>query len=69
LSWTWRIFPALNGGEPFPAKYDRRHDLSVVGTYELNRKWKISGVFVYASGNAASQEEEKSSGLLGVQHL
>lgn len=28
------------------ARYDRRHDLSVVGTYELNPKWKLSSVFV-----------------------
>jgi hypothetical protein len=57
LAWTWRKFPALNGGEKFPAKYDRRHDLSVVGVYELNPKWKFSGVFVYATGNATTLPE------------
>jgi hypothetical protein len=54
LSWTWRAFPALNGGQKFPAKYDRRHDLSVVGTYELNSRWKFGGVFVFGTGNATS---------------
>ncbi|HEV3250072.1 MAG TPA: TonB-dependent receptor, partial [Puia sp.] len=54
LSWTWRQFPQLNGGEKYPAKYDRRHDLSVTGSYELNRHWKLSAVFVYATGNATS---------------
>jgi hypothetical protein len=54
LSWTWRQFEQLNGGEKFPAKYDRRHDLSVVGMYELNPKWKLGGVFVYGTGNATS---------------
>ena len=54
LSWTWRKFAALNFGEKYPAKYDRRHDLSVVGSYELNKKWKFSAVFVYGSGNAAT---------------
>lgn len=57
LSWTWRKFPALNAGEKYPAKYDRRHDLSVVGTYELNKKWKFGAVFVYGSGNAISLPE------------
>lgn len=52
LSWTWRDFEDLNNGKPFPAKYDRRHDLSIVGTYELNKKWTFSAVFVYGSGNA-----------------
>ena len=28
LSWTWRTFPDLNSGVKYPAKYDRRHDLS-----------------------------------------
>jgi hypothetical protein len=57
LSWTWRRFPLLNGGETFPAKYDRRHDMSVVGTYEVNRKWKVGGVFVYATGSSTSLPE------------
>ena len=57
LSWTWRQFPKLNGGEKFPAKYDRRHDLSLVGIYELNDKWKFGSVFVYGTGNATSLPE------------
>ena len=54
LSWTWRQFPDLNAQQKFPAKYDRRHDLSIVGTYELNAKWKLGSVFVYGTGNATS---------------
>ena len=52
LSWTWRTFPDLNNGERYPAKYDRRHDLSLVGTYEHSPKWTFSAVFVFGSGNA-----------------
>jgi len=52
LSWTYRQFPDLNNGDIYPAKYDRRHDVSVVGSYELNKKWTLSGVFIYGSGNA-----------------
>ena len=58
LAWSWRKFPDLNKGNKYPAKFDRRHDLSVVGIYEFNRKWKLSTVFVYASGNAASLPEK-----------
>lgn len=54
LSWTWRQFADLNAQQKFPAKYDRRHDLSIVGTYELNPKWKFGSVFVYGTGNATS---------------
>ncbi len=54
LSWTWRRFADLNFGEKYPAKYDRRNDMSVVGLYELNKKWKLSATFVYGTGNAAT---------------
>jgi hypothetical protein len=54
LSWTWRKFPDLNNGEKYPSKYDRRHDLSGVASYELNKKWKFSSVFVFGTGNAIS---------------
>lgn len=57
LAWTWRKFPDLNLGNRFPAKYDRRHDLSVVGVYELSKRWKLSGSFVYATGNATTLPE------------
>ncbi len=57
LSWTWRKFLQLNEGMKFPAKYDRRHDLSVVTTYELNPKWRFGSVFVYGTGNATSLPE------------
>jgi hypothetical protein len=52
LSWTNLQFPDLNNGEVFPAKYDRRHDISIVGSYEISKKWTVSSVFVYGSGNA-----------------
>ncbi len=57
ISWTWRQFPDLNGGQKYPAKYDRRHDLSVVANYELSKKWKFGGIFVFATGNAATFPE------------
>lgn len=57
LSWTWRKFPALNDGKKYPGKYDRRHDLSVVGIYELSPKWKLSSTFIFGTGNAISLPE------------
>ncbi|MBC7851127.1 MAG: TonB-dependent receptor [Chitinophagaceae bacterium] len=57
LSWTWRKFPLLNGGDKFPAKYDRRHDLSVVAMYELSKRWKFGAVFVYGTGNSTTLPE------------
>jgi outer membrane receptor for ferrienterochelin and colicin len=52
LSRTDRQFPDINDGNPFPAVYDRRHDLSVVANYQLHPKWEVGGAFVYGTGQA-----------------
>ncbi len=52
LSRTERTFAQINGGKTFPYRYDRTHDLSVVGNYRINKKWEASAVFVYGTGNA-----------------
>ncbi len=54
LSKTMRQFDQINNGNPFPARPDRRHDLSAVAMYELNSKLKISAVWVYNTGNAVT---------------
>ncbi len=51
LAWIWRKFPDLNNGEKYRAKYDRRHDVSVVASYAIARKWKLAGNWVFATGN------------------
>lgn len=52
LGWSRRYFPAINDGKGFPAKHDRRHDLSLTANYRLNKRWDFSTVFVYATGSA-----------------
>lgn len=52
LSWTNRIFENLNNGEPFPYKYDRRHDVSAVLIHRLNKWVEFSGAWVYVTGSA-----------------
>lgn len=51
LSWTWREFVDINYGQKFLAKYDRRHDISFVLTYDHSKAWNFGMVFVYGSGN------------------
>jgi hypothetical protein len=63
LSWSNRQFAndnpdlAINGGKWFPFKYDRRHDFSVVVTHQFSKKFSLSGVWVYGTGNAISLPE------------
>jgi hypothetical protein len=58
LGYTWskttRQFPGLNNGEEFPARFDRRHDLSLVGTYRFNDRWTFGGTLVYGTGQATT---------------
>ncbi len=52
LSNTTQIFPELNYGIEFPFAYDRRHNLSIVASYEFSRNWTFSADFTYYSGMA-----------------
>lgn len=52
LGRSEREFDGINEGRIFPAKFDRRHDLSFVSSYTLNNQWDVSVVYVYATGNA-----------------
>lgn len=52
LSWTQLQFDSLNFGQKFYARYDRRHDISLVGIYKPGPKITLSGTWVYGTGNA-----------------
>ncbi len=64
IGYTWskseRLFDRagqeLNFGEPFPAKYDRRHDISIVATHKISEKIDISGTWVFSTGNTGTLE-------------
>ena len=62
IGYTWsrsmrqfdREGQVINGGNPFPAKYDRRHDLSIVLSYKVSPTIDVSATWVFSTGNAAS---------------
>ncbi len=54
LSWSERQFDDLNFGKKFFYRFDRRNDLSVVLTYDINEFWDLGMVFVYGTGNAVT---------------
>ncbi|TND09147.1 MAG: TonB-dependent receptor plug [Bacteroidetes bacterium] len=58
LSWTTRNFPDILDTD-FYARYDRRHDGSLVVIYELSERWSFSSVFVYGTGNAITIPVER----------
>jgi hypothetical protein len=51
LSVATRRFPELNQGQPYFARYDRPHDVSVVANYDFTRRFGVSAAWVYSSGS------------------
>jgi hypothetical protein len=51
LSWSNRNFEEINNGNTYFAKYDRRHNLSLVGMYDLSTKWDFGITQIFSSGN------------------
>lgn len=58
VGYTWsrstRQFDELNQGKSYFFRYDRTHDISLVASYQFNKKWSGTLVFVYGTGNAAT---------------
>ncbi|MFN8303820.1 MAG: TonB-dependent receptor [Saprospiraceae bacterium] len=51
LAWVRRgDFPDINEGAYFPPRFDTRHNLNIVGIYELNRRWQFTATWTYTSG-------------------
>ena len=44
----------INLGKPFPAKYDRRHDLSITAAYEISKKIDVAATFIFGTGICGS---------------
>jgi len=67
IGYTWahanrrfdREGQTINNGNVFPAKYDRRHDISITVQHKFNEKIDIAGTWVFSTGNC---------GTLGLHH-
>ena len=66
LSWTVHQFDELNGGKRFFPRQDRRHDLSLVGTYRLSPKVELSANWVYGTGQALTVPQGYYTATSGI---
>ncbi|NND93738.1 MAG: TonB-dependent receptor [Flavobacteriales bacterium] len=61
LGYTWsrtmRQFDEILDGEQFPARFDRRHDISLAMTHQVNERWTLGGTFVFGTGSAITLPE------------
>lgn len=51
LSWSWRQFDAINNGDWFYSRYDRRHNGAIVTQYAFAKRWAVSMVWEVISGS------------------
>ena len=71
IGYTWahsnrqfdREGQMVNNGKVFPAKYDRRHDLSITVQHKFNEKFDLSGTWVFSSGNCGTLGTQIYEGL------
>lgn len=63
IGYTWskteRQFADLNSNKWFPSRWDRRHDVSVVSTFKINKRVELGFVFVFGTGNAITLPVER----------
>jgi len=63
VSYTWmksdRQFDQLNGGGKFPFRYDRRHEINVVGIYQMKENITLSATWTYHTGDAITLASQK----------
>lgn len=67
IGYTWahsnRLFDRpgqeINEGQVFPAKYDRRHDISITVQHRINKEFEVSGTWVFSTGNYGTLGVEK----------
>ena len=71
IGYTWahsnrqfdREGQMINNGKVFPAKYDRRHDISITVNHKFSEKFDISGTWVFSSGNCGTLGTQLYEGL------
>jgi outer membrane receptor protein involved in Fe transport len=52
LGYVFGQFDSVNQGRVFRPKYDRRHDIKLVGMYKLNQDWELGATFTFQSGQS-----------------
>ncbi|HKK63551.1 MAG TPA: TonB-dependent receptor plug domain-containing protein, partial [Bacteroidales bacterium] len=54
LSYTYsrtiRHFEDINNGKPYPAPYDKPHDLAIVASYDISERVNVSANWIYSTG-------------------
>ena len=69
LAWSWRQFDQINNGNKFPFKYDRRHTLNLAVSYILNKKFNLSGIWNFSTGDVFNLPESLYADFNSAQQI
>ena len=78
VGYTWsksdRLFnrpgQELNYGRIFPAKYDRRHDFSIVVSHKFSEKIDLAATWVYSTGNTGTLAmQQYAAGIIPEENI
>ncbi|HDQ45500.1 MAG TPA: TonB-dependent receptor [bacterium] len=50
LTWTTKKIAGFNFGDTYHPNYDRRHTVTAIQDFHVNRRWRINLAFKYGSG-------------------
>ncbi|WP_353121898.1 TonB-dependent receptor [Dysgonomonas capnocytophagoides] len=59
LSKSEKQINGINDDRWYDTYQDRTHDISIVGMYDLNKKWSLSAAWIYYTGNALTYPSGK----------
>jgi TonB dependent receptor/CarboxypepD_reg-like domain/TonB-dependent Receptor Plug Domain len=68
LAWSERKFDNINKGAWYPQRYDRRHNLAIVGEYKMNDSWTVSANFVLSTGHAVTMPDASYKGFFDIYY-
>ncbi|MDE5554133.1 MAG: TonB-dependent receptor, partial [Muribaculaceae bacterium] len=59
ISKTQTKIAGINDGRWYDATNDRRHDFAITAIYSLNKRWSLSGSWIYSSGQPLTAPDVK----------
>ncbi|RLD51015.1 MAG: hypothetical protein DRJ05_18895, partial [Bacteroidetes bacterium] len=54
LSKTTKTIDEINDGNPYPAVYDKPHNISIIANYDISKRVTVGATWVYNTGSAVT---------------
>jgi hypothetical protein len=59
IARTERQVERVNNNEWYPTRFDKLHNLNIIGSYELSSRWTLNGNLIYGSGTPVNLPSNK----------